>query len=82
MTDRYINPATGVNTGAGTLAAPWKDLEYALEGNRCTEGDTIYLMAGDYSNVFVDKITANQDITLLMAANSRALTTCTTGLFF
>lgn len=70
MTDRYVDPTSGNNANAGTLASPWKDLGYALTGSRCTEGDTIYLMAGDYTNIYVDKVTAGQNITMAFTANS------------
>lgn len=43
-TARYVNPIGGANTGAGTILAPWANLDYALE--TATAGDTIYLRGG------------------------------------
>src|SRR3989339_579582 len=41
---RYVNPSGGVNSGAGTKAQPWANLDYAMKN--CTAGDTIYLRGG------------------------------------
>ena len=48
---RYVNPAGGVNSGAGTKAQPWANLDYALE--HCTAGDTIYLRGGTHAYAVV-----------------------------
>ncbi len=57
MTDRYINPATGVNTGAGGSGAPWATLNYALGGTAATAaGDTIFLRGGNYAEFIVPHI--------------------------
>lgn len=66
----YVNTGSSDNTGDGTTNATsganaaWRDLEYALEGNRLTEGDTLYVTDSDnvIENVFVDKVTAGQSI--------------------
>jgi PKD repeat protein len=49
MTDRYVDPATGINTGAGGIGSPWDTLAYALSTSSATvAGDTIYLRNGNY----------------------------------
>jgi hypothetical protein len=43
-TARYVDPASGSNTGAGSIDDPWADLNYAVE--QASAGDTIYLRGG------------------------------------
>jgi len=42
----YVSPS-GSDTAAGTLAAPYKSIQVAV--NKAVAGDTIYLRAGTYS---------------------------------
>src|SRR5688500_8032631 len=51
----YINPNSGSETNAGTVDAPWKDLETVLStGRRFQKSDTIILFSGDHGAVSIN----------------------------
>jgi hypothetical protein len=43
---RYVDPVDGSSSAAGTIDAPWADLNYAVE--QASAGDTIYLRGGTH----------------------------------
>lgn len=43
--DKYVHAVDGNNASAGTAAAPWKTIEYAVSSSGGADGDTIKLMS-------------------------------------
>lgn len=76
LADKYIDTAAADNAGTGAIDSPWKDIEYALEGGRMTEGETLYITDADgvIENIFIDKVTAEQQVDTSFVDGAGAVT--------
>ncbi len=48
-TDYYVNGVSGSDSNNGSIIAPWKTIEYALNPSQWDAGDTIYFIEGTYT---------------------------------
>lgn len=56
-TDHYVDVATGANANSGAQAAPWRTLQFAAGNAAVQAGDTVRVVAGDYTGEGIVTIT-------------------------
>ncbi len=70
--ERYV-ALTGSNSNAGTITAPWRNIDYAVD--RLVAGDTLYIRGGTYFEQVTASVsgTASSPITIRSYPGERAI---------